>query len=65
MATLAALMTSLAPDAGEEVDWADLQLLQGLPEQAEYRVAATGAMISLRNAKTCLYQYCAKLPSDM
>ncbi len=65
MVRLATLMTSLAPDAEEEVDASDLQLLQGSPEHMEYRVAATGAMISLRNAKACLYQYCAKLPSDM
>ncbi len=37
----------------------------GLPrEQREYRVAATGARATLDSAKSLLFHFCNKLPSD-
>ena len=31
---------------------------------AEYRVESTGARVSISGAKSLLFQYCSKLPSD-
>ena len=37
----------------------------GLPRHdAEYRVDSTGARVSISSAKSLLFQYCSKLPSD-
>ena len=50
------------PDDGEEQD------MDGViadDENYRYTVPSTGASVTLVNAKSLLYQYCSKLPSDM
>ena len=34
------------------------------PEECEYRIASTGARVTLANAKSLLFYFCAQLPSD-
>ena len=37
---------------------------RGEEQPLEYRVASTGACVSLSNAKSLLFYFCSKLPSD-
>lgn len=58
----------LNSDSDSDLDNAeatDLEAAGLRPELAEYRVEVTGARVALSGAKSLLYHYCSKLPTDM
>ena len=57
--------------AGPSMGWDEVDEEEEPPEadaagggKLEYRVAATGACVTLSNAKSLLFYFCSKLPSD-
>ena len=46
-----------------EVEGADAG--SATPQTMEYRIEATGARVSLAGAKSLLFHYCSRLPTDM
>jgi hypothetical protein len=52
------------PEPEEEEDCTDADARQLPKEEREYQVASTGAKVTLASAKSLLFYYCVKLPSD-
>ena len=63
MLSTAQSRATLAPE-DIEVEEREADLQQYPAHLREYRVASTGAKVTLQNAKALIHQYCQKLPSD-